>query len=196
MARTVTEVIRKLRSIPELQALHTTDGAWDLVVEIQTNSLKTPTAFCERCARSTASEQRNQPPARLCLYPGCGQGGPHAELGRRHRHPGRTVARPRHANTRPVGQRPEFLAKAVQDWIAAVGSKNAYEDRQQRARLALGERLREGRRTRARRRGPTSGGLDLDLLYLGLCLGPLRQLDGQHAVLERGLGLVAVDARG
>lgn len=43
---------------------------------------------------------------------------------------------------------------------------------------------------------PTSGVLDLDLLHVGLCLGPLRQLDGQHAVLERGLGLVAINARG
>ena len=32
-------VIRKLRGIPELQALHTTNGNWDLIAEIQTSSL-------------------------------------------------------------------------------------------------------------------------------------------------------------
>ena len=32
-------VIRALRGLPELQILHTTNGAWDLVAEIQTASL-------------------------------------------------------------------------------------------------------------------------------------------------------------
>ena len=34
-----TEVIRKLRGFPELQKLHTTNGNWDLVAEVQTASL-------------------------------------------------------------------------------------------------------------------------------------------------------------
>ncbi len=37
--QSTTEVIRKLRGFPELQKIHTTNGNWDLVVEIQTDSL-------------------------------------------------------------------------------------------------------------------------------------------------------------
>lgn len=37
--KSTTEVIRKLRGIPELVALHTTNGSWDLVAEIHTSSL-------------------------------------------------------------------------------------------------------------------------------------------------------------
>lgn len=33
------EVIQKLRGMPELQTLHTTNGTWDLIAEIQTISL-------------------------------------------------------------------------------------------------------------------------------------------------------------
>jgi len=39
VGKTTTEVIRKLRGFPELQTLHTTNGKWDLVAEIQTASL-------------------------------------------------------------------------------------------------------------------------------------------------------------
>lgn len=39
VGKSTSQVIRKLRGMPELQALHTTNGAWDLVVEIQTASL-------------------------------------------------------------------------------------------------------------------------------------------------------------
>ncbi len=39
VGKSTTEVIRKLRGLPELQTLHTTNGAWDLVAEIQTSSL-------------------------------------------------------------------------------------------------------------------------------------------------------------
>ncbi|WP_259780633.1 Lrp/AsnC family transcriptional regulator [Aestuariispira ectoiniformans] len=37
--KSTTEVIRKLRGLPELQQLHTTNGAWDLVAEIRSSSL-------------------------------------------------------------------------------------------------------------------------------------------------------------
>lgn len=37
--RTTDDVIRKLRGYPEIHALHTTNGGWDLVAEIRTNSL-------------------------------------------------------------------------------------------------------------------------------------------------------------
>ena len=37
--RSTTEVIKRLRGIPELLALHTTNGAWDLVGEIRAASL-------------------------------------------------------------------------------------------------------------------------------------------------------------
>ncbi len=37
--KSTTEVIRRLRGIPELQQLHTTNGNWDLVAEIQAASL-------------------------------------------------------------------------------------------------------------------------------------------------------------
>ena len=37
--KTTTAVIRALRGMPELRALHTTNGAWDLVVELQAESL-------------------------------------------------------------------------------------------------------------------------------------------------------------
>jgi DNA-binding Lrp family transcriptional regulator len=38
--RTTNEVIKQLRGMPELQALHTTNGGWDLVAEIQTETLR------------------------------------------------------------------------------------------------------------------------------------------------------------
>jgi DNA-binding Lrp family transcriptional regulator len=37
--KSTTAVIRSLRGIPELEALHTTNGAWDLVAEINAPSL-------------------------------------------------------------------------------------------------------------------------------------------------------------
>jgi DNA-binding Lrp family transcriptional regulator len=37
--RSTTQVIRQLRGISELVALHTTNGAWDLIAELQTGSL-------------------------------------------------------------------------------------------------------------------------------------------------------------
>ena len=37
--RSTSQVIRKLRGFPELQKLHTTNGNWDLVAEVQTDSL-------------------------------------------------------------------------------------------------------------------------------------------------------------
>lgn len=37
--KSTTEVIRKLRGLPELQTLHTTNGNWDLVAELQASSL-------------------------------------------------------------------------------------------------------------------------------------------------------------
>ena len=39
VGRSTSQIIMKLRGIPELQTLHTTNGAWDLVAEIQTLSL-------------------------------------------------------------------------------------------------------------------------------------------------------------
>ncbi|PRY26880.1 DNA-binding Lrp family transcriptional regulator [Aliiruegeria haliotis] len=39
VGRSTTEVIRRLRGIPELSQLHTTNGNWDLVAEIQAESL-------------------------------------------------------------------------------------------------------------------------------------------------------------
>lgn len=38
--KSTTAVIRSLRGIPELEALHTTNGAWDLVAEINAPSLQ------------------------------------------------------------------------------------------------------------------------------------------------------------
>ena len=38
--RTTNEVIKQLRGMPELQALHTTNGGWDLVAEIHTETLR------------------------------------------------------------------------------------------------------------------------------------------------------------
>lgn len=37
--RSTSDVIRKLRGMPELQTLHTTNGTWDLVANIRTQSL-------------------------------------------------------------------------------------------------------------------------------------------------------------
>lgn len=37
--KSTSQVIRKLRGMPELQKLHTTNGAWDLVAEIVTSNL-------------------------------------------------------------------------------------------------------------------------------------------------------------
>ncbi len=39
VGKSTTAVIKKLRGLPELQALHTTNGKWDLVAEIQSKSL-------------------------------------------------------------------------------------------------------------------------------------------------------------
>lgn len=39
VGKSTSQVIKKLRGMPELQVLHTTNGAWDLVAEIQTSSL-------------------------------------------------------------------------------------------------------------------------------------------------------------
>ncbi|WP_342629535.1 Lrp/AsnC family transcriptional regulator [Nguyenibacter vanlangensis] len=37
--KSTTSVIRSLRAIPELCALHTTNGSWDLIAEIRTDTL-------------------------------------------------------------------------------------------------------------------------------------------------------------
>lgn len=37
--RSTDDVIRKLRGYPEVEALHSTNGAWDLVAELRTDSL-------------------------------------------------------------------------------------------------------------------------------------------------------------
>jgi DNA-binding Lrp family transcriptional regulator len=39
VGKSTTQVIRKLRGIPEISMLHTTNGTWDLVADIRTNSL-------------------------------------------------------------------------------------------------------------------------------------------------------------
>ena len=39
VGKSTSQVIRALRGVPELITLHTTNGAWDLVAEIQTSSL-------------------------------------------------------------------------------------------------------------------------------------------------------------
>ena len=38
--KSTTAVIKSLRGIPELQSLHTTNGAWDLIAEIHAESLQ------------------------------------------------------------------------------------------------------------------------------------------------------------
>lgn len=37
--RSTADIIRKLRGIPDVRSLHTTNGNWDLVAQIQTGSL-------------------------------------------------------------------------------------------------------------------------------------------------------------
>ncbi|MAD08716.1 MAG: AsnC family transcriptional regulator [Gammaproteobacteria bacterium] len=37
--KSTADIIRKLRGLPELQKVHTTNGSWDLVAEIQASSL-------------------------------------------------------------------------------------------------------------------------------------------------------------
>ncbi|HAT86147.1 Lrp/AsnC family transcriptional regulator [Cohaesibacter gelatinilyticus] len=39
VGKSTSQVIRRLRGMPEMRALHTTNGAWDLVAEIQAPSL-------------------------------------------------------------------------------------------------------------------------------------------------------------
>jgi len=39
VGKSTADVIRRLRRMPELQALHSTNGAWDLVAEVQTSNL-------------------------------------------------------------------------------------------------------------------------------------------------------------
>jgi DNA-binding Lrp family transcriptional regulator len=38
--KSTTAVIKSLRGVPELQSLHTTNGAWDLIAEIHAESLQ------------------------------------------------------------------------------------------------------------------------------------------------------------
>lgn len=40
VGKSTSQVIQKLRGIPQLLKLHTTNGAWDLVAEIQTSNLQ------------------------------------------------------------------------------------------------------------------------------------------------------------
>ena len=40
VGKSTTQVIQKLRGIPQLLKMHTTNGAWDLVAEIQTSNLQ------------------------------------------------------------------------------------------------------------------------------------------------------------
>jgi transposase InsO family protein len=49
-----------------------------------------------------------------------------ASVDRRHRRAVGPFHPARHAEPRPVRQRPEFAAKAVREWIAAVGSQTAF----------------------------------------------------------------------
>jgi hypothetical protein len=51
--KSTTGVIRQLRGLPELHSLHTTNGIWDLIADIRSDSLATSTACCERCAPSS-----------------------------------------------------------------------------------------------------------------------------------------------
>lgn len=39
VGKSTAQVIQKLRGIPQLEKLHTTNGAWDLVAEIRTSTL-------------------------------------------------------------------------------------------------------------------------------------------------------------
>ncbi len=39
VGKSTTQVIQKLRGLPELEKLHTTNGAWDLLAEIRTSNL-------------------------------------------------------------------------------------------------------------------------------------------------------------
>ena len=39
VGKSTTQVIRKLRGIPEIQTLHTTNGNWDLIADIRTSNL-------------------------------------------------------------------------------------------------------------------------------------------------------------
>ena len=39
VGKSTTQVIRKLRGIPEIASLHTTNGKWDLVADIRAGSL-------------------------------------------------------------------------------------------------------------------------------------------------------------
>lgn len=40
VGKTTTQVINKLRGIPQLEKVHTTNGAWDLVAEIRASNLQ------------------------------------------------------------------------------------------------------------------------------------------------------------
>ncbi len=39
MGRNTSQVIRRLRGLPELQVLHTTSGKWDLITDIRVENL-------------------------------------------------------------------------------------------------------------------------------------------------------------
>ncbi|MFT5756835.1 MAG: DNA-binding Lrp family transcriptional regulator [Alteromonadaceae bacterium] len=39
VGKSTTQVINKLRGIPQLEKVHTTNGSWDLIVEIRTSDL-------------------------------------------------------------------------------------------------------------------------------------------------------------
>ena len=71
VGKSTSQVIRKLRGMPELHTLHTTNGAWDLVAEIQAASL----SDFDRVLREVrliegSAEQRNQHSAQYDLRAG------------------------------------------------------------------------------------------------------------------------------
>ncbi len=39
VGKSATQVIRKLRGLPEVYSLHTTNGSWDLVASIRTSTI-------------------------------------------------------------------------------------------------------------------------------------------------------------
>lgn len=53
--RSASKVIRELRGFPEIRVLHTTNGSWDLIAELRTDSLSSFDQLLDVSAPSRAS---------------------------------------------------------------------------------------------------------------------------------------------
>jgi DNA-binding Lrp family transcriptional regulator len=65
--KSTTAVIRQLRGLPELHSLHTTNGTWDLIAEIRSDSLTDFDRVLREAHHRWRRQQRDQHPTEFSL---------------------------------------------------------------------------------------------------------------------------------